>query len=157
MLASALAIRSTDFRARYRGYPVSRPRLLTSRRPLSVPKLHVRAAGRNGPRELRVSNEPGEDHGRAGRSISVRDLVAADLRYRDRTGELYLVQEESPRHRWAYFSEMDRNEALVFKQYDSQVNGVARFTPHSAFDLPDIPPDAPLRQSIEIRCLVTYS
>ena len=89
-------------------------------------------------------------------SISVKDLVVADLYYRDRIGELYLVQ-ESPRHRWAYFSEMDRNEALVFKVYDSQVNGGARFTPHSAFDLPDIPPDAPLRQSIEIRCLVTYS
>jgi hypothetical protein len=89
-------------------------------------------------------------------SISVKDLVVADLYYRDRIGELYLVQ-ESPRHRWAYFSEMDRNEALVFKVYDAQVNGVARFTPHSAFDLPDIPPDAPLRQSIEIRCLVTYS
>jgi hypothetical protein len=44
---------------------------------------------------------------------------------------------------------------LVFKQYDSQVNGVARFTPHAAFDLPDIATDAPLRQSIEIRCLVT--
>jgi hypothetical protein len=89
------------------------------------------------------------------RSISAKDLVAADLHYRDRSGEFYLVQ-ESPRHRWAYFSEMDRNEALVFKQYDSQVTGVARFTPHSAFDLPDIPPDAPLRRSIEIRCLVTY-
>jgi len=37
--------------------------------------------------------------------------------------------------------------ALVFKQYDSQANGVARFTPHSAFDLPDIPPDAPPRAS----------
>jgi hypothetical protein len=89
------------------------------------------------------------------RSISVKVLVVADLRYRDRTGELYLVR-ESTRHRWAYFSEMDRNEALVFKQYDSQVNGVARFTPHTAFDLPDIPPNAPLRQSVEIRCLVTY-
>jgi hypothetical protein len=51
---------------------------------------------------------------------------------------------------------MDRHEALVFKQYDSQVSGVACFTPHSAFDLPDIPPAAPLRRSIEIRCLVTY-
>ena len=89
------------------------------------------------------------------RSISVRDLVAAELRYRDRSGELYLVQ-ESQHHRWAYFSEMDRHEALVFKQYDSQVNGVARFTPHSAFDLPDIPLAAPLRRSVEIRCLVTY-
>jgi hypothetical protein len=90
------------------------------------------------------------------RSISVKDLVVTDLIYRDRSGELYLVQ-ESPRHRWAYFSEMDRSEALVFKQYDSQVNGVARFTPHSAFDLPEVPLGAPLRQSIEIRCLVTYS
>lgn len=90
------------------------------------------------------------------RSISVKDLVVTDLHFRDRSGENYLVQESS-RHRWAYFSEMDRNEALVFKQYDSQVNGVARFTPHSAFDLPDIPADAPLRRSIEIRCLVTYS
>ncbi|HEY6923558.1 MAG TPA: CmcJ/NvfI family oxidoreductase [Steroidobacteraceae bacterium] len=89
------------------------------------------------------------------RSISVRDLVVADLYYRDRSGELYLVQ-ESPRHRWAYFREMDCHEALIFKQYDSQVSGIARFTPHSAFDLPDIPSDAPLRRSIEIRCLVTY-
>jgi hypothetical protein len=89
------------------------------------------------------------------RSISVRDLVVTDLHYRDRSGEMYLVQ-ESPHHRWRYFSEMDRHEALVFKQYDSQVSGVARFTPHSAFDLPDIPPGAPLRWSIEIRCLVTY-
>lgn len=89
------------------------------------------------------------------RSISVKDLVVTDIHYRDRSGEIYLVQ-DSPCHRWSYFSEMDRGEALIFKQYDSQVNGVARFTPHSAFDLPDIPPDAPLRQSIEVRCLVTY-
>jgi hypothetical protein len=83
-------------------------------------------------------------------------LVAADILYPDRSREIYLVQQSS-RHRWAYFSEMDRHEALVFKQYDSQVNGVARFTPHSAFDLRDIPPDAPLRESIEIRCLVTFA
>ena len=88
------------------------------------------------------------------RSISVQDLLVTDLHYPNRCGEIYLVQ-ASPRHRWAYFSEMDRHEALVFKQYDLQVNGVARFTPHSAFDLPDIPPDASLRLSIEVRCLVT--
>jgi len=44
----------------------------------------------------------------------------------------------------------------VFKQYDSEVSGVRRFTPHCAFDLPGILPDAPLRASIEIRCLVTH-
>ena len=90
-----------------------------------------------------------------GRTISVADLVVGDIHYLDRSGEIYLVQ-HSQHHRWAYFSEMDRHEALVFKQYDSRVNGVARFTPHSAFDLPDVPPEAPLRESIEIRCLVTY-
>jgi hypothetical protein len=89
------------------------------------------------------------------RTVSAKDLVTCDLVYPDRFGEIYLVQ-HSPRHKWSYFSGMDRHEALIFKQYDSQVNGVARFTPHSAFDLPDIPPGAPLRQSIEVRCLLTY-
>jgi hypothetical protein len=51
---------------------------------------------------------------------------------------------------------MDRHEALVFKQFDSQMSGVSRFTPHVAFDLPNVPDDAPLRQSIEVRCLVIY-
>jgi hypothetical protein len=58
-------IGSTDFRPRYRAYPVRRPRLLTSRRSLSVLQLHVRAARRNSPRELRVSGETGVDQGRA--------------------------------------------------------------------------------------------
>ena len=89
-------------------------------------------------------------------TVSAADLVTTDMHYQERTGEIYLVH-RSPRHRWAYFPEMDRQEALIFKQYDSQVSGVARFTPHSAFDLPDVPSDAPLRQSIELRCLVTYA
>lgn len=89
------------------------------------------------------------------RTVSARDLVASDIRYPDRTGEIYLF-EHSDRHRWYYYPEMDRHEALVFKQYDSQVSGVARFTPHAAFDLPDIPSDAPLRESIEVRCLVVF-
>jgi hypothetical protein len=89
------------------------------------------------------------------RTISANDLAATDLIYPDRRGEIYLVH-ASASHRWLYFSEMDRDEALIFKQYDSQVSGVARLTPHSAFDLPDIPSGAPLRESIEIRCLVTY-
>jgi len=89
------------------------------------------------------------------RTVSAEDLVATDLYYPNRVGEIFLVH-QSPCHRWAYFSAMDCHEALVFKQYDSQVSGVARFTPHCAFDLPEIPPDAPLRASIEIRCLVIY-
>jgi hypothetical protein len=89
------------------------------------------------------------------RTVSAFDLVSSEVRYPTRTGEIYLVT-HSPRHRWWYFSTMDRHEALIFKQYDSQVSGVARYTTHAAFDLPDTPPDAPLRESIEIRCLVVY-
>jgi hypothetical protein len=89
------------------------------------------------------------------RTVDAADLVCAEVRYPQRTGEIYLLR-HSARHRWSYFSGMDRHEALIFKQYDSQVSGVARFTPHAAFDHPDVPPDAPLRESIEARCLVIY-
>ena len=89
------------------------------------------------------------------RTLSAFDLVTSEVRYPRRTGEIYLAR-FSARHRWAYFSEMDRHEALVFKQFDSQLGGVARFTPHAAFDLPDVPPGTPLRESIEVRCLVVY-
>jgi len=89
------------------------------------------------------------------RTVSETDLIESEVRYARRTGEIY-VATHSPRHRWSYFPEMDRHEALVFKQYDSRLSGVARFTLHTAFDLPDIPPDAALRESIELRCLVVY-
>lgn len=89
------------------------------------------------------------------RTVTVSDLVVSELRYPHRTGEIYVAL-HSPLHRWFYFSEMDRHEALVFKQYDSQLSGASRFTPHTAFDLPAIPSDAPLRESIELRCLVVY-
>ena len=35
----------------------------------------------------------------------------------------------NPRHRWFYFPRMRRDEALVFKVYDSEKDGRARFTP----------------------------
>lgn len=89
------------------------------------------------------------------RTLVAADLVSSEVRYPRRTGEIYLAV-HSPLHRWSYFSEMDRHEALVFKQYDSQISGVARFTPHAAFDHPHTPPGTPLRESIELRCLVVY-
>ncbi len=87
-------------------------------------------------------------------SVSAGDLVASEIRYRDRIGEIYLVT-HSPDHRWCYVPAMQRDEVLVFKQYDS-ATGVAKFTPHAAFDHPGAPAEAPPRQSIEVRCLVTY-
>ena len=88
------------------------------------------------------------------RSVAPEDLVASELRYPSRTGEIYLVRHR-PAHRWSYVSEMQREEVLLFKQYDSERN-VARFVPHAAFDHPEVPSDVPPRQSIEARVLVTF-
>ena len=48
------------------------------------------------------------------------------------------------------------DEALVFKVYDSERDGRARFTPHTSFDDPGTPAGAPARQSIEARALVFF-
>ena len=89
------------------------------------------------------------------RSVRPEDLVATELRYPDRTGEISMVRHQ-PDHLWSYVSEMRRDEVLLFKQYDSD-RSVARFVPHAAFDHPAMPPDAPPRQSIEARVLVTFA
>jgi hypothetical protein len=89
------------------------------------------------------------------RTVLAADLVTSDVRYPRRTGEIYVAL-HSPLHRWSYYSAMDRHEALVFKQFDAQISGVARFTLHAAFDHPHRPADAPPRESIELRCLVVY-
>ncbi len=89
------------------------------------------------------------------RSVGARDLIVGEVRYPHRNGEIYFLA-PSPRHRWWYFSAMSRDEALVFTQYDSQVSGTARFTPHCAFDHPAAPLGHPPRESMEVRCLVVY-
>lgn len=89
------------------------------------------------------------------RSIRPGDLVATDLRYRDRTGEVYSLR-FSPDHRWFYFPSMQANEAILLKCFDSDP-GAAGFTAHSAFDDPTSPPDAPVRESIEVRTLTFFA
>lgn len=89
-------------------------------------------------------------------SMTLDDFVAMDLRYRDRTGEVYSVA-FNPNHRWFYFPRMERDEALLLKGYDSADDGRARFTAHSSFDDPTAPPDAPARESIETRMLVFFA
>ena len=51
---------------------------------------------------------------------------------------------------------MERNEALVFKVFDSDTNVASRFTAHSAFDDPATPPNAPARESIETRTFAFF-
>jgi len=89
------------------------------------------------------------------RSVAPEDLLIAERRYPNRVGQTYRLK-YSPRHRWFYFPEMRRDEALVFKVYDSAKDGRARFTPHTSFDDPATPPGAPPRQSIEARALAFF-
>jgi hypothetical protein len=88
-------------------------------------------------------------------SIAPEDLLIAERRYPHRVGQTYRIR-YSPAHRWFYFPEMRRDEALVFKVYDSAKDGRARFTPHTSFDDPSTPPGAPPRQSIEARALAFF-
>jgi hypothetical protein len=71
------------------------------------------------------------------RSIAPNDLLPTDLVYQHRVGEIYSVTYNSS-HRWFYFPDMQRNEALLIKCYDSEEDGRARFTAHTAFDDPTI-------------------
>lgn len=89
-------------------------------------------------------------------SMRPEDFVPTDLRYRDRSGEVYSVTFH-PEHRWYFFSRMQRDEALLLKCYDSSEDGRARFTAHSAFDDPATPEDAPARESIEVRTLAFFA
>jgi len=88
-------------------------------------------------------------------SVDSDDLVATDLVYPDRTGEIYYVK-FNPSHRWFYAPAMRRDEVMLIKCFDSADDGRARFVPHSAFVDPTTPADAPPRESIELRTLVFY-
>jgi hypothetical protein len=85
-----------------------------------------------------------------GRSIPQRGFIRVERRYQYRTGEVYHIA-HNPAHEWYYFPEMTRDEALVFKVFDSDAAQPSRFTAHSAFDDPATPADAPARESIETR------
>jgi hypothetical protein len=88
-------------------------------------------------------------------SVETADLLIAERRYPHRVGQTYQLR-YNPAHRWFYFPEMRRDEALVFKVYDSLRDGRARFVPHTSFDDPSTPAGAPPRESIEARALAFF-
>lgn len=90
------------------------------------------------------------------KSVAMEDLLVAERRYPHRVGQTYRLK-YNPNHRWFYFPEMRRDEALVFKVFDSEKDGRARFTPHTSFADPNSPPNAPARQSIEVRAFAFFT
>jgi hypothetical protein len=88
-------------------------------------------------------------------SLSPKDLVISERRYPNRIGQTYAIT-YNPDHEWYWFPRMRREEALVFKVYDSAVDGRARWTAHTAFEDPTSPANARPRESIEIRTLAFF-
>ena len=88
-------------------------------------------------------------------SVAPEDLVTVERRAKDRIGEIQQVL-YNPAHRWTYFPELGTDEAILIKTYDSATDGRARFTIHTAFDDPTTRPDAPARESLEVRTLAFF-
>jgi hypothetical protein len=88
-------------------------------------------------------------------SIAPESLVVTERRYPNRVGQTYAITWD-PAHRWYWFPRMRPDEALVFKTYESEKAGRARWTAHTAFEDPSTPPNARPRESIEIRTLAFF-
>lgn len=82
------------------------------------------------------------------------DFFKLYLRYRERTGENYVLR-HNPEHKWYYFPEMNPDKVILLKTYDSDQSR-AKFVGHSAFTDPTSKPDAPARESVEIRTICFY-
>lgn len=88
-------------------------------------------------------------------SLSPKNLVVSERRAQNRIGQTYAITYD-PGHRWFWFPRQRREEAIVFKVYDSLQDGRARWTAHTAFEDPTSPPQARPRESIEIRTFAFF-
>jgi hypothetical protein len=89
-------------------------------------------------------------------SLSPTDLVEADAVF-DVPGKPEwsfegLLVRHNPNHRWSYFSNMSRDEVLVFKTNDSDP-AHPHHVPHTAFNDPACPPGVTPRASLEMRVI----
>jgi hypothetical protein len=88
------------------------------------------------------------------RSVSPSDLVEADavmdIPGKRESSYVGLVMRYNPRHRWSWFSHMNRDEILVFKAHDSDT-GQPNQVPHTAFHDSTCPAGLMPRASIEMR------
>ena len=88
-------------------------------------------------------------------SVHPDQLVATDQVFPDRVGEIYQLA-HGPEQRWYWVPRMERDEVLLIKGWDSLDDGRARFTPHGAFQIEDQDPEAPPRESIEVRTYLVF-
>jgi hypothetical protein len=94
------------------------------------------------------------------RTVTNRDLRPFPVQ--DYAGEGFdfetLGVASNERHKWYVFPEMTRDEVVVFRTYDSAMIGSQQpyWTPHSAFNDPEVQPNQPARSSIELRATCIF-
>jgi hypothetical protein len=88
------------------------------------------------------------------RSIAPGDLIGSDLIFPHRRGEIYVVA-HNPAQRWLYVPDLQPEEALLIKCWDSDPS-VAQFAPHTGFEDPTTPHGTPARESIEFRTIAFF-
>lgn len=109
---------------------------------------------------------PVQDHPLAicdARTTSLDDFIPTkiehymedDLETPRLTGQIYSFQ-HSPAHRWFYASDMQPDEVLFLKCFDTATDGRACFTGHTGFINPACPADYIPRESIEARTVVVF-
>jgi hypothetical protein len=93
------------------------------------------------------------------RSVTPADLIPADAIFNapDRPEWSFegIVVAHHPAHRWHWYSDMTRDEALVFKTNDSDLER-AHCVPHVAFDNPAAGSQVAPRASIEMRAIALW-
>jgi hypothetical protein len=90
------------------------------------------------------------------RSVPSEDLLRTERRLGTHTRHIYRLR-HNPQHRWFYFPNMRPDELVLFKSFDSETDGRARFVFHTSFEHPAAAMGAPPRQSIESRALAVFA
>jgi hypothetical protein len=110
----------------------------------------------------RVISEPPQDVPLAlcdARTVTPADLIPADAVFNSPNKPEWsfegIVVAHHPGHRWHWYSDMTRDEALVFKTNDSDRDR-AHCVPHVAFDNPQAGAHAAPRASIEMRAIALW-
>ena len=93
------------------------------------------------------------------RSVAPPDKQYCEITMKTATGDLLtwenIAYYHNRAHRWWYCPDMTRDEAYVFRSFDS-APGHAEQVPHSAFVSESCPPSAPPRASIEVRVFAFF-
>ncbi len=107
----------------------------------------------------RPLSDPVEDYPLAlvdARSVAPQQIVDTERRSPTHVGEIQLAV-HADTQRWYYYPAMRPHEVLMFRTFDSIDGGTRSCTIHTAIKLPDAPPGAKPRESVETRAFVFYA